>query len=797
MTLIAFIILFSIVKDAPPINPQNIENMLDESSFIYDSSGIVTEKIQANQYRTVVPVEKVPENLLNAFIAIEDERFLLHNGVDFKRLVGVTLNGIKDREFTQGASTITMQLSKNLFTSTDKTVKRKITDMYYAVEIEKQLSKTQILNAYVNTVFLGGDSNGVQAASKSYFNKDVSELNLAESAMIAGITKYPTMYIPFKTMDISPTDDVNSIEIKLYPSPSPKEVTAEDMALYQKLRDNNVIDEYEFILLKKGSIYPKKGVLNEKAVERMKTVLYKMLELNMITDNEYQDAINTEIVIDFPPRTNAGISSYFNDVVRNEAIDILIKIGNSEEKARDMLTSGGLRIYSTMNTKIQKILEKEFSNSKNFPGNYHDEDGIVQPQGAMVIIDQHTGHVVALIGGREQAGKMIFNRALSPRQPGSAIKPLAVYLPAIDRGLTKDSIVSDTKRPDKSSPTGYWPRNVDRVYRGDITLETALMFSSNVAAVRVMESLAPTRLESVNISLRYLENMGISTIVRSTDNSRVNDENLSLALGGMAKGVSPLEMTAAYTVVSNGGKMIAPTFITKIEDARGNVIYEYEPLIKNIVDEYTSYELTKMLISVVYRGWGGSSKLNNSITAGKTGTTSDAKDFWFVGFTPYYTAGLWVGSDNPTELSGTSSVAGRFWKSVMDKVHQDLPRIDFEAPKGEKPIKPNDLSVDNSENSSVDPNESEELDDLLFENIGGEEEPIQEPEKNENNPPQPSSNEQKENQGTENTGENPNATNEEILEPDTTQMANPVIEEPHTNTNPPIFEDIPPENQEG
>lgn len=786
MILFGFVMLFMIIKDAPPINPQNIETMLDESSFIYDSSGIVTEKIQTNQYRTIVPVEQVPENLLNAFIAIEDERFLEHKGVDYKRLAGVTLKGLQDKQFTQGASTITMQLSKNLFTSSERSIERKVTDMYYAIEMEKQLSKTEILNAYVNTVFLGGDSNGVQAASKSYFNKDVSELNLAECAMLAGVTQYPTRYIPFKTEDISIDDDVTTLEIKLYPSSEQREVTADEMTIYQRLRDNNMIDDYEFILLKKGTLYAQKGLLNEKSVERMKVVLYKMLELGMISNEEYQEALNTKIVIDFPPRINSGISSYFNDVVRNEAINILVQLGNSPEKARDMLRTGGLRIYSTMNTNIQKILEDEFSKDSNFPGTYVDEDGVIQPQAAMVIIDQHTGYVVALIGGREQAGQMIFNRALSPRQPGSSIKPLAVYMPAIEKGATKDTIVSDNMREDKSSPTGYWPRNVDRVYRGDITYQTALNYSSNVAAVRIMESLASTRQEAINISIRNLENLGISTIVKSTDNPRVNDENLSLALGGMTKGITPLEMTTAYTSISNLGKIIVPTFITKIENSRGEVIYEHQPIIRSVINEYTAYELTEMLVSVVYNGWGNAAKLNNSIVAGKTGTTSDAKDFWFAGFTPYYTAALWLGSDNPKELQGTSSVAARFWKNIMDRIHQDLPQINFETPKGKRPVTKEDLEnvPVEEEPPSVAPNETEEIGGLLFEETGDQ---------NTNENEQNSQGEQTPAQDSTENNTNP----EEELPPDITQPADPVIEDIPPSDEAPIYEDIPPDtNQE-
>lgn len=780
IVLIGFAVLFKIIKDAPTINPQNIESLLNESSFIYDSSGVVIEKIQSNQYRTIVPVEQMPEDLLNAFIAIEDERFMEHNGIDYKRLIGVTIMGLQDGHFSQGASTITMQLSKNLYTSPEATITRKVTDMYYALEMEKQLSKTQILKAYLNTIFLGGDANGVQAAAKSYFNKDVSKLNLAECAMIAGITQYPSRYIPFRTEDITTEDDLSTLEIKLYPT-TDKEPTAEEFAIYQSLRDYGLIDGYEFILLKKGNLYAQKAVLNEKSVDRQRTVLAKMLELGKITSAEYQEALETPIIIDFPPRANVGISSYFSDVVKSEVVDILVKMGNSEEKATDMLRNGGLKIYSTMNTKIQKILESEFSNEKNFPSTYLDEDGIIQPQGSMVIIDQNTGHVVALIGGREQAGSMIFNRALSPRQPGSSIKPLAVYMPALERGLTPTTLLKDEPRVDKTSPTGYWPKNLGSVYRGNMTATAALGYSSNVIAVGLMENLASTRAESINIALRNLENCGITTLVRSSDNPRVNDENLSLALGGMAKGVSPLEMAASYTCISELGTMTIPTFVMKIEDSNGQVLYEFEPMRKKITNENVAYDLTGMMVSTI-DSYTSSAKLNNSIAGGKTGTTSDDKDYWFVGFTPYYTAATWIGTDTPTEMYGTSWIAASLWKKVMDRVHEDLPRISFDTPKEKREIIQEPMAIDSpEEETSVTPDENENMENILFEEPG-----IGEPVQEETVAPTPQEPFQPAEEQVPSTD----------LPPDMTQPANPVIEDIPPETPPPEYEDVPPAEEQ-
>lgn len=773
--LAGFVMLFKVVSSAPAINPQNIEDILNESSFIYDSSGVVTEKIQSNAYRTVVPIEEIPEHLLDAFISIEDERFLEHKGVDFKRLAAVTFKGFTSGSFSQGASTITMQLSKNLFTSSERTLSRKLTDIYYASEIEKQLSKTEILHAYVNTVFLGGDSNGVQAASKSYFNKDVSELNLAECAMIAGITQYPSKYIPFKIADISPSDDVSTLQVKLYPVSEEKKPTASELEIYQKLKNAGKIDGYEHSLLKKGVLYAQKALLNEKSVQREHIVLEKMLELGKISQEEYEQAINTPIKIEFPPRDSSGISSYFNDIVKEETVKILMSLGNSEDAARDMLKNGGLRIFSTMNTDIQKILEKEYVSQNNFPGSYVDKDGIVQPQSAMVIIDQHTGEVAALIGGREQAGRYIFNRALSPRQPGSSIKPLAVYLPALEKGKSKDTTIVDEPRKDASAPGGYWPKNMYGQYWGRITLTRALEVSSNVTAVRVLESLEKTRANSIDFSLDGLQKMGFTTLVRYTDNPNQNDENLSLALGGLTKGVTPLEMTAAYSGIANLGKKIEPSFIKKIEDSSGNLIYESKPKITEIADPYKAYELTQMMVSVVNKGSGYPARISNSVVAGKTGTTTDDKDFWFVGFTPYYTASVWVGSDKPKELPGTNVIASTIWKNVMSKVQAKLPNIPFEPPKGEAPIKKEqefEVVDGGGEAESVNPQPSQNSDDIIFEEEPAPPAQNQPAAPNQEEPAQPAN-------PVVRPSEQPSPSNEETA--------------PNQPQNTPIYEDIPPD----
>lgn len=726
---------FAISKNFPDIKTQNLDALLQETSFIYDDSGNMTEKIQSNVYRTIVPIEDIPMQLQKAFIAIEDERFYEHAGIDVKRVFGALWHDIKVGAMEQGASTITMQLSKNLLTNTDKSVTRKLTDMVYALELEKKLNKTQILYAYLNSVFLGSNVNGVQAASKSYFNKNVDKINLAESAIIAGITKYPTRYIPYKLKEITLEDDLSKIQLKMYPPANDEKhnPTDTEMQIYSNLRSIGKIDQYEYILLKNGSLVATKAEINPDSLSRAKLILKKMLDLNFITYDQYKEAVETEISIQFPPRNNSGISTYFNDKVKKEAIKILIEQGNTEERANEILKSGGLKIYTTLNTKIQKILENEFADGSNFPNSFTDDDGVIQPQAAMVVIEQSTGYVKALIGGRGQAGSYIYDRADNPRQPGSAIKPLAVYLLALKDGQTPNTIIDDTPRKDPTFPSGYWPKNIYDIYYGRTTMRKLIAVSSNVAAVRTMETLGDTKADAVNRSLDYLEQMGFSHLVRSSQDPASNDEHLSLALGGITKGVTPIEMASGFSGIANLGKQIKPTFIKQIQDSDGNVIYQYKPKVFEMIDPQNAYKMTDMLTGVVKYGSAREATLNNMPSAGKTGTTSDRKDVYFVGYTPYYTASVWIGADTPTPLDYKSSVPAALWKKVMNNVNSklELANKPFDIPENmnEQEEVEEEVIVE-EDDTRIDPNNQQQIDGLLFD-------PNNPNQNNQQNPQQP------------------------------------------------------------
>lgn len=714
----------SISSNFPSSIAKNIDSLLEETSFIYDDSGKMTEKIQSNVYRTIVPIENIPSDVQKAFIAIEDERFYEHNGVDVKRVFGAIIHDIKARSLEQGASTISMQLSKNLLTSSKKSAMRKVTDAVYAMELEKRFSKTQILYAYLNSVFLGSNVNGVQAAAKSYFNKNIQDVNLAEAAVLAGITKYPVKYIPYKLSDITENDDLSSLQIKMYDPEKKYTPTEADLDIYRKLRNSGKIDQYEYILLKQGSLVAAKAELNPDAISRQKVILKKMFELGFINNSRYTEALATPIKIEFPPRNNSGMSSYFNDKVKKEVIKILVSQGNTEESANEMLKFGGLKIHTTLNSKIQKILEYEFSLSENFPNSFTDKDNIIQPQAAMVVIDQKTGYVKALIGGRGQAGSFIYDRSDNPRQPGSAIKPLAVYLLALKDGMTPNSIINDSPRRDSTSPTGYWPSNIFGIYYGNATMKKLIQVSANVAAVKTLESLGKTRAEAVSRSLDYLEEMGFKHLVRRTDDPVNNDENLALALGGLTHGVTPLEMASAYSGIANLGKQVKPTFITKIVDRNDSVIYENTPEIFTMIDESNAYKMTTILESVITSGSGKAATLDKMPAAGKTGTTDDKKDVYFVGYTPYFTAAVWIGADNPVELNYTSAIPATLWKNVMNRIKYSL-NLSYKAFDLPTKIEANDIISDQPENNdtsetivndnTIKPKENQNLDGVLFE----------------------------------------------------------------------------------
>lgn len=671
--------VLSVLKEAPSINPKDFRSILTETSVIYDNNNEILEKLVKDEFSEYVTLDKIPKTLQDAVISIEDERFYEHDGVDFKRVFGALIHDIRTRSFAQGASTISMQLAKNLYTSSGKDVTRKLKDVYYAFQLEKDLSKEQVLEAYLNSASFGRGSVGVQAAARSFFDKDVSQLNLAESALIAGITKAPSAYSPFNMVPISDEEDVRGLEVKLLASTEGvREVSAEDHKVYENLLEHGKIDKYDYQQLETGRMYVQKAEFNPTSKERQQVVLKKMKDLGHITESDYTAALEAPIEIKLDEKSFKGISSYYVDAVKEEALQILKDLGHTPEEAEKLLYNGGLQIKTSLDMEMQKNLEETVSNRRYYPGTFTDANGILQPQVGSVIIDNETGEVKAIVGGRGIGGNNILNRAKVPRQPGSSIKPISVYLSYLNNGGTAGDVYNDVVLR-KSKQTPYDPKNITG-YQGWTTVRRLVIKSSNVGAYLVGRKVGSDDDDSIFKMIDTLKELGVSTIV-TPEQSTHNDANFSaMSLGGMTYGISPLEMAGGFQALANQGKFIKPTFISEIVSNVGSTIYTANREGKQVTTPQVAYILTSMLQDVVSKGTGTYANLPRMHEAGKTGTTNDKKDSWFVGYTPYYTASVWIGNDKPTPLADHSRMAARLWRAIMTDVHDGLPDKNFEMP---------------------------------------------------------------------------------------------------------------------
>ncbi len=599
------------IKSARPLNVDELFD-LNQTTYIVDEEDNIIDTLHANENRTMVTIDQIPKNLQNAFIAIEDKRFMKHNGIDPYRIMGAIKADIQSGELSQGASTITQQLIKNVYLTPDKKWKRKVVEMYYAIQLERRFTKDKILEAYLNTAGLGHNLAGVKAAALYYFGKELDQLTLAECATIAGITQYPSAYSPYLNY--------------------------------------------------------------EKSMGKKEIVLKEMLVQGFISQDEYDEAISQEITLSKIQKEVE--TSYFADMIISDVTEALQKeLGLSKEEAQIKLFNGGLRIIATIDTDLQNIVEETFKNTKLFPESKEDANGVLQPEAAAIIIENGTGEIKAVMGGRSEKVRRGLNRATqSLRQPGSTIKPLAVYTPALDNGYTIGTVIDDAP----VTLGKFSPRNYSYNFKGLMTVREAIQHSINVVAVKIVQDIGVQR------SMEYLKKFGITTMVTREENSRTNDESLSpLALGGVTKGVKPIEMAAAYSVFPNKGIYIKPISFTKILDKDGNVLFENRPYKDKVVSEQVAYLMVDIMKGVVRGGTGGNAALSKMPVAGKTGTTSNNVDAWFTGYTPYYTASVWIGHDEPKDLKFTGgSYPARLWKAIMEEVHKDKEVKDFERPGG-------------------------------------------------------------------------------------------------------------------
>lgn len=781
---------------APAVNTDNIYEQLSQRSTLYDDQGKEIDSLYyENGNRTIIKYDDIPEDMINAVVSIEDKKFWSHHGFNWIRLVGAVKDSLFGGGQISGTSTITQQLARNVYLSDIKSQRnmgRKITEMYLSIVIEKGMTKKQIMEAYLNSIYLGFNSYGIQAASQAYFSKDAKNLDLLECASLAALPKSPNSYALVKS--ISSGSNTSSLPV---------------------------------ISTSNSMTYLYNGDLSE---DRRNLTLKFMCDEGYINENQKDEALGQSLKkkIHIGSSSDADESSYFTDYAINEVIDdIVTEYGLSKSEAKDMIYTGGLKIYTTMSSKVQNIMEDEFAKDSNYSGvghvrknskgdivdksgavvlrnfkNYFDskkafklkndeyknnsdggitilagkrlnlyetkangvsdisiefksmyttknrafyfiesgalsipaqykssdsdgncvisgeffkdypnffkKDGnnlvvskknyslkqkVRQPQAAMAIIENESGAIKGMMGGRGATGRQLFNRATSTRQPGSNIKPIGVYGPALQmsyeyaqegKDMTLDTsegsswgdyITAGSQINDKAMTYGgkQWPKNWYPGFKGRMSLRKSVEQSVNVNAVKTYLQIG------ADYSATMLKKVGITSL---DEEGSVNDLNpAALALGGMTSGISPLEMTAAYEVFVNGGVYKEPIAYTKVVNSNNQVRLENKSKETEVYDEGVAWIMTDILKTVVTHGLGSAAQISGQPVGGKTGTTSDSYDLWFSGFTPQYTAALWQGNDINIELSSGSSQSARFWRNIMQRVCAGLPRGTF----GERP----------------------------------------------------------------------------------------------------------------
>lgn len=617
------IYVMNFMETDEPINLDNVS--MAETTIFYanDENGVQTEvyRMAADENRIEVTIDQIPQCLIDAYVCTEDKRFYEHDGVDWIRTVRVTVNALL-RGGSQGGSTITQQLVKNITKDDDVTPVRKIREIFRAIQLERQYTKDEILEKYLNIIFLGGRNRGVEAASQAYFGCHVWELTTPQAASLAGMTRSPNSWRP--------------------------------------------------------DLYP------EKNKDRRNYALRCMYEQDKLTEEEYKKycaepvvTVDSSQVTPDPSTTQTaqGVTSYYTDAVIEEVIADLMEANNwSREYASDRLRQGGYRIYMNVDAKLQKIVEEKFLDWQTFsPNELSPNANDETPEAAFVIMD-YEGKVLALVGGKgEKTQSRSFNRAtMAARSPGSAIKPIAVYAPALEYDLINWSTVL-VDSPVMKNNGNDWPKNFSGKYEGDVTVVYALRKSLNTIPVKLIQQLTPER------SVEFMEKkFGITTLVKS---GSVNDCVPALTLGSMSKGIYLEEITAAYAPFGNGGLYYKPATYSRIEDTNGNVVYDNTSTKNRALSEDTASIMNRLLRQVVVgeSGTGRRANMGDMDVVGKTGTSQDYYDRAFVGMTPYYIGGFWTGYDTPAELPESRLYSpDTVWKTIMTEVHEGLEPRQFE-----------------------------------------------------------------------------------------------------------------------
>lgn len=794
---------FVIITKAPKIDPVNIYDNIQQSSVIYNDEGRAVDSAYYTQDRKICKYEDMPENLVNAFVALEDKTFWKHHGFNWTRMIGAVFQSITGSGKINGTSTITQQLARNVYlpeTMSTRSIKRKVLEMYYAAVIERKLSKKEIVEAYLNTIYLGFGNYGVEAASESYFGKKPKDLSLVQCASLAALPQAPDSY-----------------------------------SLVQMLGTGETPDDNDTIIKKR----PNKYVANDESKNRRETCLALMKDQGYITEDQYNKAKGQKLskFLNAQLSNKASKYSYFHEYLLDEVIqDLMEKYDYSEDKATDLVYTGGLNIYSTVDSHAQAMIVKEFNKDSNFPsiagystdgngniinsgggimlysyrnffngknefklksqeckvnedgsltiksgyrlniyntsagyslefkptyvneggklymynGGYinipekyksmDDNDNLVisakffkkypdwiklgkntatitenaytlpektiEPQASMVIVEVGTGKIKAMVGGRKQQGRQLYNRALNPRQSGSSIKPISVYSGALQKSydlasegkkfpfkdtghdrqgskyygdyLTASSVIVDERMTFNGQT---WPQNASNSFSGAVTMRKALQNSINVCAVKL----------ELQVGAEYIadlvEKFGITTLDREGGTNDLNPA--ALALGGLTNGVIPLEMAQAYAAFPNGGVRQSSIAYTKVTDRNGKVLLTSKSESSKVLDEGVAFVMTDMLKSVVSQGIGSPAGISGVQAGGKTGTTSSEFDIWFDGFTPSYAAALWIGNDVNMQLTSMSGPAAALWGKIMNQIPK--------AKKGHYKSQPSDVTHVNGE----------------------------------------------------------------------------------------------------
>ena len=634
--------VFNALEDAPIVDLSNVEVNLNNTSYIYvtdpdTQEQTVVKELYSGQNREWVSYSEIPQTLIDVTVAAEDKRFREHHGVDWLRTIRSTLGYFGGSSRIQGGSTITQQVIKNLTGNDEVTPERKVQEIFTALKLEKNYSKEQILETYLNVAFFSNQCYGIQSASKLYFNKDISELNVAEAATLIAITNAPTRYNPLR---------------------------------------ENPNEDYGW------------GTGMEENKERRDYILGEMLDAGMLTQSEYEEWINYEVQL--APReevqsTSDGLTAltdwHTDQVIEDVITDLQEEYNYTRAYATNMVYSGGYRIYSTMDPDIQQSLEDSYANPDTFPALNNSE----YPETAAIVIAPD-GSVKGMIGGNEKTSNRLFNRATQPqRHPGSTMKPISAYLNAFERDLItwSTTFVDEPLTLTENGETFEWPVNYTNSYTHEpMTVQYAVQQSINTVPAQIVNILTP------QVCYDTLKNKFQISTLQEADATSLS----AMALGGMTTGMTLEELVGCYQIFVTGGMYVKPYTYTHVTDMEGNVILEKDTTQVRVISEETATVLNRLLQTVVSRGTGAQANIQNQtgiVTAGKTGSSTGVKyvngvqvdidnpDLWFIGFTPYYIGGVWMGYDIQEEIYYSTYPTPILWKNLMLPIHEGLEAADF------------------------------------------------------------------------------------------------------------------------